>query len=133
MNSQKSNSKIKHLHSLLDMIYVQGGIFYMGAESDEVDYKNELPAHKVVIDNYYISKYPITQKLYFAVLDVNPSYHLGENLPVEQVSWYDAMDFCRKLNLITGQNYCLPTEAQWEFAARGGCKGKGIYIVVVII
>lgn len=119
------NSKIKCIESLISMVHVEGGTFMMGAKSENVDYKNELPAHMVTVDSYFISKYLITQELYEMVMGVNPSFCVGATLPVEQVSWYDAVEFCKKLSQLTGKNYLLPTEAQWEFAAIGGNGSKG--------
>ena len=105
-----------------EMVYVEGGTFTMGATSEQGSdaYDNEKPAHSVTLGGYYIGKYEVTQKLWKAVMGSNPSDFKGDNLPVENVSWDDVQEFLRKLNAITGKNYRLPTEAEWEFAARGG-------------
>lgn len=108
----------------MDMVYVQGGTFTMGCTSGGCG-DNERPAHKVTVDGFYIGKFEITQAQYRAVMGENPSQFRGDNLPVENVSWFKAMEFCDRLSKITGKKYTLPTEAQWEFAARGGVKSKG--------
>ena len=77
------------------------------------------------IKDFYIGKYEVTQAQWKAVMDNNPSHFKGDNLPVEKVSWNDAQEFIRKLNAKTGKNYRLPTEAEWEFAAKGGTLSKG--------
>ena len=84
------------------------------AESDEK------PTHNVTLSSYYICKYEVTQALWRAVMGSNPSYFKGDNLPVESVSWNDCQTFINRLNSYTGRNFRLPTEAEWEFAARGG-------------
>ena len=108
----------------IEMVFVEGGTFTMGCTGDNCYYPEELPAHQVTLSNYHISKYLVTQKLWKDVMGYNPSYFIGDDLPVEQVSWYDVQDFLKKLNQVTGKNYRLPTEAQWEFAARGGNKSE---------
>ncbi len=109
------------------MVYVEGGTFLMGATEEQGSdaYDDERPTHKVTLSDYYLGETVVTQKLWKAVIENNPSYWEGDNLPVEQVSWNDAQDFIVKLNKITGQNFRLPTEAEWEFAARGGNQSKG--------
>ena len=109
------------------MVYVQGGTFTMGATSEQVEDadSDEKPAHSVTLDGYYIGKYEVTQKLWKAVMGNNPSYFKGDDLPVENVSWNDVQEFLRKLNAMTGKRYRLPTEAEWEFAARGGNSSRG--------
>lgn len=110
-----------------NMVYVEGGTFTMGATSKlRFDaYSNEIPVHKVTLSPYYISKYEVTQMEWKAVMGSNPSYYKGDNLPVENVSWNDCQAFIRKLNTLTGKNFRLPTEAEWEFAARGGNNSRG--------
>lgn len=109
-----------------NMVYVEGGTFMMGADANDKDaYTNEIPAHQVTLSSYYICKYEVTQFLWKAVMGSNPSYFKGDNLPVEQVSWDDCQVFIGKLNALTGLHYRLPTEAEWEFAARGGNSSHG--------
>ena len=106
------------------MIRVQGGTFTMGATSEQRSYAYnwELPAHRVTLSTYYIGETEVTQELWTAVMDSTPSYFKGSKRPVEQVSWDDCQEFIRKLNQLTGKNFRLPTEAEWEFASRGGTK-----------
>ena len=105
-----------------NMMYVSGGAFTMGAtsEQDSDAFNDEKPTHSVTLSSYYICKYEVTQALWRAVMGSNPSKFKGDNLPVEQVSWDDCQTFINRLNSYTGRNFRLPTEAEWEFAARGG-------------
>ena len=112
----------------IDMVRVEAGTFTMGAEVDMTDplYYDEGPTHQVTLTNdYYMGKYEVTQALWKAVMGNNPSEFKGDNLPVESVSWDDCQDFLSKLNRITGKTFRLPTEAEWEYAARGGNKSRG--------
>ena len=104
------------------MIAVEGGTFQMGSKTDDYD---EKPVHSVTLSNYYIGQTEVTQALWKAVMGSNPSQFKGDNLPVERVSWDDCQTFIQKLNSLTGQQFRLLTEAEWEFAARGGNKSKG--------
>lgn len=110
-----------------DMVEVRGGTFRMGATSEQGSdaWGGEKPVHSVTLSGYYIGKTEVTQALWKAVMGSNPSKFKGDNLPVEQVSWDDCQEFIRKLNAITGQNFHLPTEAEWEFACRGGNNSRG--------
>ena len=109
-----------------EMIAVKGGTFTMGASSgDSYAESDEKPTHSVTLGDYYIGKFEVTQELWEAVMGSNPSSFNGSNLPVEQVSWNDCQTFIRKLNSLTGANFRLPTEAEWEYAARGGNKSRG--------
>ena len=110
-----------------ELLYVKGGTFTMGCTPEQNgDCNNdEKPTHSVTLDDYYIGKFEVTQDLWTAVMGKNPSNKKGDNLPVENVSWNDAQDFIRQLNQMTGEHFSLPTEAQWEYAARGGSKSKG--------
>ncbi len=109
-----------------DMIKVEAGTFSMGGTPEMQDpYDDEKPVHKVTItNNYYLGKTEVTQKLWTAVMGSNPSGDEGDNKPVENVSWDDCQAFIKKLNAATGKNFRLPTEAEWEFAARGGNKSQ---------
>ena len=110
-----------------DMVYVEGGTFTMGAtsEQDSDAYDNEKPAHQVTLSSFYICKHEVTQEEWEAVMGSNPSNFIGNRLPVENVSWEDCQTFISKLNSITGKHYRLPTEAEWEYAARGGNRSNG--------
>jgi formylglycine-generating enzyme required for sulfatase activity len=129
-NSTQSNSNaITSVNGVtFEMVYVQGGAFTMGCTGEQGSdcESNEKPTHRVTLSSYYMGKYEVTQALWKAVMGSNPSYFRGDNLPVENVSWEDANDFIRKLNALTGKNFRLPTEAEWEFAARGGNKSEGM-------
>ena len=109
-----------------DMIGVEAGTFTMGAtpEMQNPD-SDEKPTHRVTLtNNYYMGKTEVTQALWGAVMGNNPSYFKGDSKPVECVSWNDCQTFIKKLNQATGKNFRLPTEAEWEFAARGGNKSR---------
>jgi TPR repeat protein len=111
----------------IDMVFVQGGALTLGCRSEQ---KNECSpfdnqARTVTLGNYYISRFEVTQTLYQSIMGRNPSYFEGGNLPVEQVSWSDTQEFISKLNAATGKHYRLPTEDEWEYAARGGLKSHG--------
>ena len=110
-----------------EMIPVEGGTFTMGATAEQGSdaYDWEKPAHQVTLSSYSIGKTEVTQALWKAVMGRNPSNFKGDDLPVENVSWDDCQEFIKKLNQLTGLNFRLPTEAEWEFAARGGNKSKG--------
>ena len=99
-----------------NMVYVSDGTFIMGGDESS----DQTPTHSVTLSSYYICKYEVTQALWRAVMGSNPSKFKGDNLPVEQVSWNDCQTFINRLNNYTGRNFRLPTEAEWEFAARGG-------------
>ena len=113
----------------IDMVRVEAGTFTMGATPEMKDpfaFDDEKPTHLVTLTNdYYIGKYEVTQALWKAVMGNNPSRFKGDNLPVEGVSWDDCQEFISKLNRITGKTFRLPTEAEWEYAARGGNKSRG--------
>jgi len=111
----------------IDMVRVEAGTFTMGATAEMEDTEDdEKPTHRVTLTNdYYIGKYEVTQALWQTVMGNNPSKFKGDNLPVEQVNWKDCQKFLSKLNRITGKTFRLPTEAEWEYAARGGNKSRG--------
>ena len=105
----------------MEMVYVKGGTFEMGATAEQYEaYNEEKPVRIIRLDGYHIGKYEVTQAQWKAVMGTVPSEFKGDNLPVENVSWEDAQEFCQKLSEATGKKYVLPTEAQWEYAARGG-------------
>jgi formylglycine-generating enzyme required for sulfatase activity len=108
------------------MVYVEGGTFTMGATEEQGNdaYEDEKPEHEVTVSDYYIGETVVTQELWKAVMGENPSYFKGDSLPVETVSWDDVQEFIAELNKETGREFRLPTEAQWEYAARGGKKSK---------
>ncbi len=114
-----------------DLVFVEGGTYDMGDEHDDL-WSACSPVHPVRLSDFFIGKYPVTQALWKAVMDnENPSFFKGDNRPVEQVSWADAQVFIQKLNENTagsrpsGYIYRLPTEAEWEYAARGGKLNRG--------
>lgn len=121
------------------MVWIDGGTFTMGSPvSESGRSSNEGPQRRVTVSSFYIGRYPVTQKEYQELMGVNPSAFKGPNLPVEQVSWFDAIEYCNKLSIkeglapaytINGVNvswnrgaggYRLPTEAEWEYACRAG-------------
>lgn len=110
-----------------EMVRVEGGTFRMGATSEQEDEadSDEKPVHSVTLSSYYIGKTEVTQALWQAVMGSNPSNFKGADLPVECVSWNDCQEFIKKLNRLTGRNFRLPTEAEWEFACRGGNNSRG--------
>ena len=109
------------------MIRVEGGTFMMGATSEQrpETLYNEKPMHQVTLSDYYIGEMQVTQELWQAVMGSNPSRFKGSNRPVESVSWNDCQRFISQLNKLTGKRFRLPTEAEWEFATRGGKKSNG--------
>jgi uncharacterized protein (TIGR02145 family) len=106
----------------IEMVLVKGGTFTMGNNSGDSD---EKPLHRVTLSDFYIGKYEVTQKQWREIMGNNPSDFKSDERPVENVSWNAVQDFIRKLNTKTGQSYRLPTEAEWEYAARGGQLSRG--------
>jgi formylglycine-generating enzyme required for sulfatase activity len=123
------------------MVSIPGGAFMMGTEDEEIErlvkkydrdwFRRESPQHQVKVPPFYLAKYQVTQAQWKAVaalpkmerdLKPDPSNFKGDNRPVEQVSWYDAVEFCNRLSKATGKEYRLPSEAEWEYATRGGTK-----------
>jgi formylglycine-generating enzyme required for sulfatase activity len=114
----------------LEMVHIPGGTFLMGSpESDESPISSESPQHQVTVPSFFMGKYPVTQKQWRLVaalpkvkidLESDPSRFKGDNLPVERVSWNHTQEFCARLSLKTNQTYRLPSEAEWEYACRGG-------------
>ena len=112
---------------LSNMVKVEGGTFVMGATSEQGSDADdsEKPTHSVTLSSFYLCKYEVTQALWQAVMGNNPSSFKGNNLPVENVSWNDCQTFISRLNSLTGRKFRLPTEAEWEYAARGGNRSRG--------
>jgi len=114
----------------LEMVAIPGGTFIMGSPENEEGYhSSESPQHQVTVPPFFMGKYPVTQKQWKAVaalekvnidLKSDPSRFKGDNLPVERVSWNDAQEFCARLSRMANKTYRLPTEAEWEYACRGG-------------
>lgn len=137
LSKQESCKKQKDIN---EMVFVEGSVFEMGSDSGE---KNEKPIHQVKLDSFYIGKYPVTQQEYKNVMGTNPAFRKDDYSPVEQVNWYDAVEFCNKKSELEGlvpcysgsgkntkcnyssNGYRLATEAEWEYAAKGGIKSKG--------
>ena len=116
------------LGALIDnMVAVKGGTFTMGATSEQGSEAEsvEKPTHRVTLSDYHIGKYEVTQEEWQAVMGKNPSYFKGSKRPVEKVSYKDCGEFIRRLNALTGLEFMLPTEAQWEYASRGGNMSRG--------
>lgn len=107
-----------------EMVRVEGGSFMMGS-SDPEAYDDEKPVHAENVATFYIGRTEVTQDLWLAVMGSNPSNFRGGNLPVEQVSWTECQAFCERLRQLTGRQFRLPTEAEWEYAARGGNRSRG--------
>jgi len=106
----------------IEMVKVPGGSFTMGYKNG---YPNELPVHKVLLDDYFIGKYELNQKIWFSVIGNNPA-HFKDSTdgPVEMVTYFEVLEFIDKLNKLTELQFRLPTEAEWEYAANGGETGK---------
>ncbi|MDR2870871.1 MAG: formylglycine-generating enzyme family protein [Deferribacteraceae bacterium] len=120
----------------MGMVYVEGGTFTMGDNNGEYD--DEAPEHQVTVSSFYMSIYEVTQAEWTAIMGNNPSYFEGDNLPVDQVSWYAALEYCNRRSIAEGltpvydvegetadwsaNGYRLPTEAEWEYIAKGGNK-----------
>jgi formylglycine-generating enzyme required for sulfatase activity len=110
----------------LAMVSIVGGTFTMGGTPEQGDCGgDEKPAHSVTVGNFNIGKYAVTQRLWTRIMGNNPSNFKDDDLPIENVSWNDVQEFIKKLNEQTGKKYRLPTEAEWEYAARGGNKSNG--------
>lgn len=110
-----------------NMVLVEGGTFTMGAAANQQKEaeSDEKACHEVTLDSFYICKYEVTQDLWAYVMGKNPSHFKNARRPVENITWNDCQQFIEKLNALTGETYRLPTEAEWEYAARGGNHSKG--------
>jgi formylglycine-generating enzyme required for sulfatase activity len=106
-----------------ELVFVEGGTFTMGCTDGDCFPEREYPAHQVTLSNFKIAKYLETQKQWVSIMGNNPSSIKGDNLPVTNINWYDIQEFILRLNDSTEKQYRLATEAEWEFAARGGNKG----------
>ncbi len=107
-----------------DMVLVEGGSFSMGSDATSAK-KAETPAREVTVNSFYISKFEVTQEIFESVMGSSMSYFPNPQVPVNNLSWQQAVYFVDQLNELTGENYRLPTEAEWEFAAKGGNKSEG--------
>ena len=125
MRSVASDEAAKEI--IASMVYVEGGAFQMGGTSEQGSdaYDDESPVHMVTVSSFHMGETEVTQRQWSAIMGNNPSSIKGDNLPVESVSWYDCQEFIQKLNQLTGKNFRLPTEAEWEYAARGGNRSSG--------
>lgn len=122
-----SSLQIKVITELLaQMIYVEGGFFKMGCmeQTDTLCTEYEKPVQTVKLSSFFIAQYEVTQLLYLELVGNNPNSFKNNNFPVANVSWDDAQEFIKKLNHLTNLHFALPTEAQWEYAAKGGNKSK---------
>lgn len=110
-----------------NLIKVEGGTFQMGGTSEQGKGKtDEFPVHRVTLSDYYIGETEVTNELWSLIMGTNPSINFSQpTQPVNNVTWYDCQKFVNRLSALTGLHFALPTEAQWEFAARGGNKSRG--------
>ncbi len=127
-SAQDSSDQSSVLQELAgNMVLVEGGTFTMGASENQLKEaeSDEKTLHQVTLDGFYICKYEVTQDLWTYVMGKNPSHFKNARCPVENITWNDCQQFIDKLNALTGETYRLPTEAEWEYAARGGNHSKG--------
>jgi formylglycine-generating enzyme required for sulfatase activity len=107
-----------------EMIWVEGGTFLMGSNSDLAS-SAERPAHEVTISGFHMGKFEVSQQLFQEVMGWDHSYFAGKGYPVNNVSWMNVQRFTERLSAMAGKHFRLPTEAEWEYAARGGQLSKG--------
>ncbi|MDR3297508.1 MAG: formylglycine-generating enzyme family protein [Prevotellaceae bacterium] len=122
--AEEEEDKTPPMNLGIEMVFVRGNTYQMGCTKEQVSFcdGDEKPAHRVRINSFFIGKYEVTQEQWKAVMgdSLNPATFEGRRLPVETVSYVEVKDFIKQLNEKTGQKYRLPTEAEWEYAARGG-------------
>ena len=140
ITAYSQDNKSDNLNDLLpEMVFVEGGTFGMGCSDEQENdcEDNEKPAHQVTVNSFYIGKFEVTQIQWETIMGTTvhqqrdkfntnwPVRGVGDDYPMYYVSWYEIMDFISRLNAATGKQYRLPTEAEWEFAARGGNNNNG--------
>ncbi|MCB0744879.1 MAG: SUMF1/EgtB/PvdO family nonheme iron enzyme, partial [Ignavibacteriae bacterium] len=134
INQAKPDSKESITINGIELILVKAGTYYQGAQSTDPSAPNyypgaaanQSPVHEVTITkDFYIGKYEVTQAQFESVMGYNPSATVGANHPVEMIYWTEANEYTTKLSLETGKQFRMPTEAEWEYAARGGIKSNG--------
>jgi formylglycine-generating enzyme required for sulfatase activity len=114
-----SKQKVSPINSLVrKMILIKGGKFLMGSVASESDRDDDEQQHSVMVNDFYINQYEVTQALWQAIMLNNPAYFKGDQFPVENISWNQVQEFINKLNTKTAENYRLPTEIEWEYAVR---------------
>lgn len=126
-SSPNRNKTIRVGDVEFEMVYVEGDTFTMGCTAEQGDdcWHFEEPCHEVSLSLFYIGRTEVTQALWREVMGRNPSHFLGDSLPVDNVSWFECQEFIDSLNRLSGLRFSLPTEAEWEYAARGGNRSRG--------
>ena len=123
--SFSQNDKHYNVHGVkFAMKYIKGGTSVMGATKEMGEHDDDEVVHRVKVESFYLGETEVTQELWEAVMGKNPSKFHGKNHPVEWITWDDCQVFIAKLNALTHQHFRLPTETEWEYAARGGCYSK---------